>query len=303
MIARAFPPRHSKRGQEKISTPMEKVAPTNTETPKSAASWVGRHKIGTSPKPPLQAGLAGSCAATPFGPMFFVSNHAPASYEDPPIVLLHGLVIAGRYMYPLAAALAQRARVYVPDMPGYGRSHPGPLLDIPGLACALAAFLDAKGIHCAHYVGNSFGCQVLAEFAMRFPERVDRLVFQGLTVEPEARSAVAQIARLLWNSRNEAPGLRRISLGDYRRAGLKRAIRIAHLALKDRIENKLPQVGAPTLLVRGAKDSLMPEARAQTALSLLPRGQLTVLADRGHAINYTAPQELAACIQPFLGLD
>lgn len=258
---------------------------------------------GPASDPALPRGLAGSFTPTPFGPIFSVSNAGQAPREDLPVILLHGLVIAGRYMYPLATVLAPDVRVYVPDMPGYGHSRPAGMLDIPGLARALAAFLDAKNIPRAQCVGNSFGCQILAEFALQFPDRVDRLVFQGLTVDPQARSAGTQLARLLRNSRHEAPGLRRISLRDYRRAGLIRALRIVHLALKDRIEDKLPRIGAPTLLVRGARDPLMPEAWAQKALALLPRGQLAVLAGQTHAINYTAPHELASCIRPFLGLS
>src|SRR6476620_7295459 len=64
-----------------------------------------------------------------------------------PAVLVHGLVVSSRYMIPLAERLAERAQVYAPDLPGFGRSdHPDRPLDIAGLADALAGWMRAASI-------------------------------------------------------------------------------------------------------------------------------------------------------------
>ncbi len=250
----------------------------------------------------LPEGLAPVCVETVFTAMFAATNRVAPARENPPIVLVHGLVIAGAYLYPLAALLAPKARVYVPDLPGYGFSAASHTLSVAGLADALAAFLDARGIVRAQCVGNSFGCQVLAEFALRHPGRVDRLVLQGLTVDPEARSARAQLIRLVRNTPYEAPSLGRLTIRDYRRAGLMRALKVARFALADRVEDKLPAITAPTLLVRGDKDPLMPEVWAERARDLLPDARLTVIAG-GHAVHYTAPYRMMGAIAAFLGLS
>jgi pimeloyl-ACP methyl ester carboxylesterase len=92
-------------------------------------------------------------------------------------------------MIPAAEQLHSLCRVYAVDLPGYGRSYrPRAVLNLPQLADALAQWLEASQISKAHFVGNSFGCQVLAEFAVRHPRHVDRLVFQGPTIDPMARS-------------------------------------------------------------------------------------------------------------------
>ena len=66
------------------------------------------------------------------------------------------------------------------DLPGYGDSvKPRAILGLRQLADALAGWMDAMRFPAAHLVVNSFGCQVLAEFALHHAERVDRLVFKG----------------------------------------------------------------------------------------------------------------------------
>jgi len=138
------------------------------------------------------------------------------------VVLIHGLVISGRYMVPTALELAPLCPVYAVDLPGYGDSaKPRAMLGLPALADALAAWMDAMQLSSAHLVANSFGCQILAEFAVRHAHRVDRLVFQGPTVDPEARTVRQQLARLIRNSSAEGPGLGWISFVDYVKAGMR----------------------------------------------------------------------------------
>jgi 2-hydroxy-6-oxonona-2,4-dienedioate hydrolase len=73
-------------------------------------------------------------------------------------------------------------------------------------------------------------------------------------------------------------------------------------ALRDRIELNLPRVMAPTLVVRGARDPIVPGRWAEQATALLPRGRLVVVADAAHTMNYTSPEALARVTLEFLGL-
>ena len=72
------------------------------------------------------------------------------------------------------------------------------------------------------------------------------------------------------------------------------------MALEDRIEDKLPRIQAPTLVVRGEHDPLVPQRWAEEVVRLLPRGDFIVLRGLGHTVNYTAPAEFVAAIRPFL---
>jgi 2-hydroxy-6-oxonona-2,4-dienedioate hydrolase len=111
-----------------------------------------------------------------------------------PVVLVHGLVVSSLYMEPTAERLAPFHRVFAPDLPGFGRSDkPSRALSVAGLADALGAWMDAEGLERAVLVGNSLGCQVIAEMAARAPHRAAGVVLTGPTVEPSgphARTAV-----------------------------------------------------------------------------------------------------------------
>jgi 2-hydroxy-6-oxonona-2,4-dienedioate hydrolase len=220
-----------------------------------------------------------------------------------PVVLVHGMVISGRYMVPTAEELAPLCPVYAIDLPGYGDSvKPSAIFSLPELADALAAWMDAMRFPSAHLVANSFGCQVLAEFALRHAARVDRLVFQGPTVDPMARTVLEQLRRLLRNTPSEASGLGWITAVDYVKAGMRRIRATMRMAIEDRIEDKLPGIAAPTLVVRGGKDPLVPQEWAEEVVRLLPKGELRVLPGLGHTINYTAPKEFVTAMRPFLRL-
>src|SRR5436190_17974179 len=71
----------------------------------------------------------------------------PSACPGPPVVLVHGLGVSGRYMLPTAVRLAGHLPTYVPDLPGFGQSaRPARALDIPELADALAGWTRALGL-------------------------------------------------------------------------------------------------------------------------------------------------------------
>jgi 2-hydroxy-6-oxonona-2,4-dienedioate hydrolase len=240
----------------------------------------------------------------------FVRVNAGALYTrytlDPPacalpIVLIHGLVISTRYMVPLLEALAPLQCAYAPDLPGYGKSYkPATLPTLPGLAAAIGEWMDAMGMARAHLVGNSFGCQVIAQFAVDYPERIGRLVLQGPTVDAAARTLPRQLYRLALNSVREPRPMGKISFHDYSAAGIRRAWATVRIALSDRIEDKLPRIEAPTLVVRGERDPLVPQAWAERVCALLRHGELVVMPGLPHTINYGAPDRLVQVMRPFL---
>jgi pimeloyl-ACP methyl ester carboxylesterase len=227
-----------------------------------------------------------------------------------PVVLVHGLVISSRYMEPLALALRDAIDgldVHAPDLPGFGESPTRERAHtVSELADALRLWLAARGIDKAVFIGNSFGCQILAEFAARFPGCVDKLVLQGPTVDRAARFLPAQMLRDWRNGRLErarsAAALGRI---DYAKAGLLRAFATMRELVRDRIEDKLSRVQAPTLVVVGSRDPVVPLAWAREVTLRLPHGELLVIEGGTHTLNYVYPHSMALAIRPFLldGVD
>jgi pimeloyl-ACP methyl ester carboxylesterase len=230
-----------------------------------------------------------------------------ALHEAPPgapaVVLVHGLVVSSRYMLPFARLLARYARVYAPDLPGFGKSdHPPRPLDIAGLADALAGWMQATELANAPLIGNSLGCQVIADLALRYPQLVERAVLVGPTIDRQGRNLLEQARRLLAATPWEDASLIGVQLRDTWDAGLRETLSTARYALADRIEAKLPALPMPVLVVAGAGDPIAPPRWAQELARLLPRGQLHLLPGAGHALNYSAPEGLLKIVLPFLNI-
>jgi pimeloyl-ACP methyl ester carboxylesterase len=70
--------------------------------------------------------------------------------------------------------------------------------------------------------------------------------------------------------------------------------------IRDRIEEKLPHITVPTLVVRGSRDPVVPQSWAAEVARLLPQGRLLVLEGGTHTLNYTDPERFAAAVKLFL---
>ena len=224
-----------------------------------------------------------------------------ADADDPPVVLVHGLGLSGRYMLPVAERLAPRYPVYLPDLPGFGDSaKPARALDVRGLADALAEWIRAVGLPPVALLGNSFGCQIIADLAARHPDLVERAVLQGPTTPPRDRSWFWQFVRWRQNQPYNPKSLPPITWDDYRKCGARRLLWTFHYQLQDRIEAKLPRIRQPVLVVRGQHDPICRHAWAAEVTSLLPEGRYIEIPGVAHTLVYTSPEELAGVIRPFL---
>ena len=160
--------------------------------------------------------------------------------------------------------------------------------------------MDAVGLKRAVLVGNSMGCQIIADLAVRYPELVERAVLQGSTMDPRGRSVSRQVARFLLDMTREPPSLLSIELRDYLAAGTRRGWHTLRYALEDRIEENLPRLRAPVLVVRGSRDPICPQRWAEEMVQILPKSRLVVLPGAAHAANFGAPEELVNVIREFL---
>ena len=82
--------------------------------------------------------------------------------------------------------------------------------------------------------------------------------------------------------------------------GVRRAARMLRVMLDDAVEEKLPDVRCPALVVRGGRDRVVPAAWAQRVADLLPHGQIAVVAGYSHMAHYSGPLEVVPVLRPFL---
>lgn len=217
-----------------------------------------------------------------------------------PVVLVHGFGTSSSYFVPTAERLAAQFDVYAPDLPGHGKSDaPQEALDVPQLADSLIGWMDAAGLRRVSLVGHSMGCQIAADAAVRYPERVDRLVLVGPTSDPTCRTTSEVLWRSVPTGQHERLSLNLLLLVDYARMG-RRLIPEFRWMLRDRIENKLRRVDAPTMIVRGERDYVVPQRWVEQAARLARAERVVVIRKWGHAVNYSAAGALTEAIAPFL---
>src|SRR5215212_9742941 len=125
-------------------------------------------------------------------------------------------------------------------------------------------------------------------------------VLQGLTPEPGTRNAAQQIWRYIATNPFEQPPLGWITTADYMICDVRRFVRTFRYMLQDRIEEKLPKVQAPALVVRGTRDQIVSQRWAEQVTRLLSNAQLAIIPSAGHAINFSNPVEFKKVLIPFL---
>lgn len=240
--------------------------------------------------------------ATVGGVRMFARTGGPSRPgASPTVVMVHGQVISSLYMVPTARLLAQDFPVLAPDLPGFGWSgKPRAVLSVRGMADALAGWMQAVELSSAALVAHSLGCQVAVDLAVRRPELVQSLVLAGPTMDPAARRAWVMVARWVRDWPFERPSLGLAHLRDFALAGPRRALLTFRHALADRIEDKLPLIRVPTLVVRGERDPIAPQRWAEEAVGLLPQGRLAVIPRGPHCVNYGTPVAFAGVVRAFL---
>ncbi len=233
-----------------------------------------------------------STTATVRGLRLHVRRRIGTGGAAPVWVLLHGLAVSHRYLMPTAAALP--GSVFVPDLPGFGLSgKPAAVLTTEQHAAVVATWMDQAGLRGAHVLGNSFGCQVAVELAIRRPDLVSSLVLVGPTVDPAGPTAGAQVRRWLRDLLREDPQQLPMILTDFRDAGPRRVLRTLRHSVRHHIERRLPLVEAPVLILRGAHDPIAPADWTARAASVTRAGRTGEVPRAAHNAVTTAGSRVA----------
>jgi 4,5:9,10-diseco-3-hydroxy-5,9,17-trioxoandrosta-1(10),2-diene-4-oate hydrolase len=251
--------------------------------------------------------------------------------QGPTVVLLSPGAASTFAWRPELTALARTQTVYVVDLPGQGftRLHDrGFRFDLPSMTSALDTFLNAVGVRSAVLGGNSWSGGWALAYAQSHPRRVSRLVLlapSGLA-EPDvwsweilkplvmgelmtnvgfgSRAGVAAGVRDLFVHRERvtdqvidqmwAPGTLRDNL---------RSEYLLERGLDWRsTQDRLPRTAQPTLVVWGARDTVLPVAQAATFGRLLPDAKVSVLGGCGHALTLDCPDQVTGLMEDFLGV-
>lgn len=261
----------------------------------------------------------------PYVPTRDIITYYEEAGSGEPLVLIRGLGSDLQAWALQVPALAKHFRVITYDNRGAGRtSAPDKPYSIAGLADDLAALLDDLKIAKASVLGYSMGGMIAQEFALKFPNRLEKLILLGTSASLDGYSKVViqnfiNIRRSNMSReqvvRTQAPFIYSSALlGDtdrYERAIQATVdnlysqqdhafIRQAQAILAWDAASRAGGIKASTLVVTNKEDALVPPRNGE-ALSKLISGSKLVSLDGGHAGVIEYPNEHNAAFLEFLG--
>lgn len=247
-----------------------------------------------------------------------------------PLVLISGLGYSLWQWHRMIPLLACHFMVIAFDNRGVGQSDkPAGAYTAQMLAADTLGLLDALGIQKASLMGHSMGGFVAQAFALAYPQRLEKLIlcstnFGGpnhVPITPEAMAVLADVksdpvTRFMNGLRvSTAPGFADAH-PDVIEAWL--AWRVANpiepaayqsqmmvglglLPEAAAFERKLSQVTAPTLILFGAHDKVVPPANAELLAAQLPNSRVVILPNAGHFFPIETPEAAAQAVIEFAG--
>jgi pimeloyl-ACP methyl ester carboxylesterase len=234
------------------------------------------------------------------------------------LLFLHG---AGglRGWDPFLAELARQFTVYAPAHPGFetstGIEHIDDVLD---LVIYYNDFLDALGLGVVHVVGHSMGGMIAAELAALSPHRVRKLVLVNavglwLDEQPVAdffAMTPEQLAVALWHDPQSAVARTMMAVPQDEKAQLEALLlRSQHLATAGKflwpipdkgLKKRLHRIQAPTLILWGQSDGLVPPIYAQEFQRRIAGAQVVVMPRCGHMPMYEDTADFVKTVATFL---
>lgn len=235
--------------------------------------------------------------------------------QGPALVVLHGLGSSSEETK--FAAIPKRRSIHI-DLPGFGYSkHPETSME--GIVHRILSLLDHLQIKTASFVGLSFGGHVSLKIAEVAPHRVEGLFLVssgGLDPHPPAALALAfdeetlaarsahqvrAACEALSSQKNEATeAFTTRRLKEHSRRNYEAIACSAKAALNDHVGKKLEEITAPTAIIHGALDPMIPIETAQSASRRIPNSQFLMLDDCAHMPWLEAPKTLQDLLNQFL---
>jgi 2-hydroxymuconate-semialdehyde hydrolase len=257
-----------------------------------------------------------------------IATNAHLAGDGAPVLLLHGSgpgVSAWANWRLTVPALAERFRVVAPDIVGFGYTErpDGIRYDLTTWTAHAVGVLDALGIERAHVVGNSFGGSLALSLAIHHPDRVARLVLMGSVgvpfaitpgldavwgYEPSVEAMEGLLHLFAYDRSQVGPDLARLRYEASIRPGVQEAYSAMFPAPRQTALDAMTHdpadiaaIAAPTLIVHGRDDQVIPMQNALDLLRLIDDSRLHVFGRCGHWTQIEHADAFAGLVSGFLG--
>lgn len=238
----------------------------------------------------------------------------------PTVILLHGLGAQAESWALTIPALTANYHVIAPDQIGFGKSDK-PFLKyrVATYADFLDKFMSELKIEKAHLVGNSMGGWVATLFAIKYPNKVNKLVLADSAGIVPANADVNQIYQLNNSTRDEiranlklifaSPILQnnealvdqfftqRVIAND---GNTINAIIESIIRKEDFLNDELGKVTKPTLIIWGKQDGLLPVSDAAIFNTGIKGSQLLIFDNCGHVPQFEKATDFNKAVLEFL---
>jgi pimeloyl-ACP methyl ester carboxylesterase len=258
--------------------------------------------------------------------MSFVQNQGTKLYWDEqgrgePVLLIMGLGYPSSLWHRTRPMLAQDFRTVALDNRGVGLSDvPSGPYSISTMASDAAAVLDAAGVSNAHVFGVSMGGMVAQEFALQYPARTRSLIL-GCTspggpsvVRAERKVSDILMARDMSLEQARAAILPYIYDADTPREKIEEDVTLRRQCLPSQegytaqlqgilaweAYSRIAQITAPTLVIHGKSDALVPPGNGELIAARIPGAKLVLLDHASHLFLTDQTQAAHNHIREFL---
>lgn len=232
-----------------------------------------------------------------------------------PIIILHGWGLSGEAYQGVKTLLEREGfEVLTPDLPGFGseklRKHAMRLDDYVSF---VEDFMKRKRITKVILIGHSFGGRVAIKYALMFPKRTYALILTGapgithrLSLFRRAIMRAAVAFGELFRFRLLSPFRKAVRKGlyffigewDYYYAGdLRETFK---LVVSEALQDFLPSIRVPTLLLWGERDAVIPLSDAWKMRRLIPKAKLSTVKNVGHKLPYEDEEAFTKEVVEFL---
>jgi 3-oxoadipate enol-lactonase len=245
--------------------------------------------------------------------------------EGEPLVLIMGFTGNLEAWRPLLPSFAAEHRVLIFDNRGAGLTDkPSGPYSTPMMADDAAGLMDALGIEAADVYGISMGGMIAQELTLRHPQKVKTLVLGcttpgGPNSQPIPKKTVEALARipnvsveeglkilmgLLYTDEFAAANgqrLREMTLNSFDLRTPRHAVQAQGAAISAHdTYDRLPQIKAPTLVIAGEADELIPSANSPILAQRIPGAELVTYPRARHGYLYEVAAEATAAVLDFL---
>jgi pimeloyl-ACP methyl ester carboxylesterase len=219
--------------------------------------------------------------------------------SGPPVIFLHGLDGSSRWWTPTLRRLAPHFRCFALDFIDFDRWRERSRISLPRSSAFVAAWLDALGLDHAHVVAHSMGGYAACQLAIERPSLVDRLVLVAPAVFTERPPFIREATQLGPFAWTVTPQFLPVLVGDSLRTGPLRWLRSA-VELRRAQPLPLEHIAAPTLLIWGTRDPLVPIGQSPEVQRRIANSRLLPLPGARHVPMYERSEACNNAIARFL---